>query len=133
MILGGFWSSKLHCSRDSDGRLNALCSFPNSRSRVRRRRHKCSLQQRLIGHFCWDITFTVRPAKMNDSGRPRLAACLVCRRSKIRCDWVPDQPRCKRCLQLGRECIRPDVHVGRQKGIKKQVAIVYHPGLERMC
>jgi Fungal Zn(2)-Cys(6) binuclear cluster domain len=51
--------------------------------------------------------------------RPRLAACLVCRRSKIKCDWVPDQPRCKRCLQLGRECVRPDVHVGRQKGIKK--------------
>lgn len=56
---------------------------------------------------------------MNDSTRPRLAACIVCRRSKIKCDWTPGEVRCKRCIQLGRECVRPDVHVGRQKGIKK--------------
>jgi hypothetical protein len=56
---------------------------------------------------------------MADSPKPRLAACLVCRRSKIKCDWAPSQARCRRCIQLGRDCIRPDVHIGRQKGIKK--------------
>jgi hypothetical protein len=56
---------------------------------------------------------------MADAARPRLAACIVCRRSKIKCDWTPGEARCKRCIQLGRDCVRPDVHVGRQKGIKK--------------
>ena len=55
--------------------------------------------------------------------RPRLAACIVCRRSKIKCDWTPGEVQCKRCIQLGKECVRPDVHVGRQKGIKKYVLL----------
>ncbi|KAH6889831.1 hypothetical protein B0T10DRAFT_529045 [Thelonectria olida] len=37
---------------------------------------------------------------MDDSPRPRQAACLVCRRSKIKCDWKPNQDRCRRCTQL---------------------------------
>ncbi|KAM5381842.1 hypothetical protein ACJZ2D_002832 [Fusarium nematophilum] len=36
----------------------------------------------------------------DDSPRPRQAACLVCRRSKIKCDWKPNQARCRRCIQL---------------------------------
>ncbi|KAK7398260.1 hypothetical protein QQX98_012373 [Neonectria punicea] len=37
---------------------------------------------------------------MDGSPRPRQAACLVCRRSKIKCDWRPNQERCRRCVQL---------------------------------
>ncbi|KAF5018996.1 hypothetical protein F66182_9014 [Fusarium sp. NRRL 66182] len=55
-----------------------------------------------------------------DSPRPRQAACLVCRRSKIKCDWKPHQARCRRCVQLDCECIRPAYHPGRQKGIKNK-------------
>lgn len=58
---------------------------------------------------------------MDDSVRPRQAACLVCRRSKIKCDWKDQQERCRRCIQLDCECIRPAYHPGRQKGIKKSV------------
>ena len=56
---------------------------------------------------------------MSESNRAKQAACLVCRRSKTKCDWTPPEMRCKRCVQLGTECIRPDFHAGRQKGIKK--------------
>ncbi|KAJ4249968.1 hypothetical protein NW757_007397 [Fusarium falciforme] len=56
----------------------------------------------------------------DDSPRPRQAACLVCRRSKIKCDWKPHQARCRRCVQLDCECIRPAYHPGRQKGIKNK-------------
>ncbi|ATY63734.1 Zn(II)2Cys6 transcription factor [Cordyceps militaris] len=52
------------------------------------------------------------------------AACLVCRRGKIKCEYLPDQGRCRRCLQLDSECVRPDYHAGRQRGIKnKRVGI----------
>ncbi|CAM1502623.1 Fc.00g073990.m01.CDS01 [Cosmosporella sp. VM-42] len=57
---------------------------------------------------------------MDDSPRPRQAACLVCRRSKIKCDWKPHQSRCRRCVQLDCECVRPAYHPGRQKGIKNK-------------
>lgn len=63
---------------------------------------------------------------MDGSPRPRQAACLVCRRSKIKCDWRPNQERCRRCIQLDCECVRPAYHPGRQKGIKKQAAPVVH-------
>ncbi|KAM0429756.1 hypothetical protein ACHAPT_006362 [Fusarium lateritium] len=56
----------------------------------------------------------------DDSPRPRQAACLVCRRSKIKCDWKPHQARCRRCVQLDCECVRPAYHPGRQKGIKNK-------------
>lgn len=54
-----------------------------------------------------------------ESGRAKQAACLVCRKSKIKCEWSADQNECKRCIQLEVECIRPTFHAGRQKGIKK--------------
>ncbi|KAH7141434.1 hypothetical protein B0J13DRAFT_556837 [Dactylonectria estremocensis] len=57
---------------------------------------------------------------MDDSPRPRQAACLVCRRSKIKCDWRPNQERCRRCIQLDCDCVRPAYHPGRQKGIKNK-------------
>lgn len=56
---------------------------------------------------------------MDDSQRPKQAACLVCRKSKIKCDFSSDQVKCKRCTQLDVECVRPTFHAGRQKGIKK--------------
>ncbi|KXH50860.1 hypothetical protein CSAL01_12015 [Colletotrichum salicis] len=52
--------------------------------------------------------------------RPKQAACLVCRRSKIKCDYSPHENKCKRCIQLDSECIRPTFHAGRQKGIKNK-------------
>ncbi|PON23224.1 hypothetical protein TGAM01_v207997 [Trichoderma gamsii] len=56
--------------------------------------------------------------------RPKQAACLVCRRSKIKCDWMPYEAKCRRCIHLNCECIRPEFHPGRQKGIKnKRVGI----------
>ncbi|KFG81955.1 hypothetical protein MANI_026371 [Metarhizium anisopliae] len=57
---------------------------------------------------------------MNETPKPKQAACLVCRRSKIKCDGAAPSGRCKRCVQLGTECIRPDFHAGRQKGIKNK-------------
>ncbi|KAF5977884.1 hypothetical protein FCOIX_6216 [Fusarium coicis] len=44
------------------------------------------------------------PLESGDSPRPRQAACLICRRSKIKCDWKPHQERCRRCIQLDCEC-----------------------------
>lgn len=64
---------------------------------------------------------------MTDTPKPKQAACLVCRRSKIKCDWASPDGRCKRCMQLGTECIRPDFHAGRQKGIKKYVPSSHIP------
>ncbi|TDZ14894.1 Satratoxin biosynthesis SC1 cluster transcription factor SAT9 [Colletotrichum orbiculare MAFF 240422] len=52
--------------------------------------------------------------------RPKQAACLVCRRSKIKCDYSPHENKCKRCIQLDSECVRPTFHAGRQKGIKNK-------------
>lgn len=52
--------------------------------------------------------------------RPKQAACLVCRRSKIKCDWMPYEAKCRRCIHLNCECIRPEFHPGRQKGIKNK-------------
>ncbi|KAK4231837.1 hypothetical protein QBC38DRAFT_506276 [Podospora fimiseda] len=57
-----------------------------------------------------------------DSNSRRAAACLVCRRSKIKCEKgrVQNDDRCQRCLQLGVQCVRPDFHVGRRKGVKNK-------------
>ncbi|EAA30443.2 hypothetical protein GE21DRAFT_10549 [Neurospora crassa] len=59
-----------------------------------------------------------------DSNSRRAAACLVCRRSKIRCEKGKsrhnDDDRCQRCLQLGVQCVRPEFHVGRRKGVKNK-------------
>ncbi|KAK4664244.1 uncharacterized protein QC763_503860 [Podospora pseudopauciseta] len=57
-----------------------------------------------------------------DHNSRRAAACLVCRRSKIKCEKgrMPNDERCQRCLQLGVQCVRPDFHVGRRKGVKNK-------------
>ncbi|KAH6615734.1 hypothetical protein B0J18DRAFT_446597 [Chaetomium sp. MPI-SDFR-AT-0129] len=57
-----------------------------------------------------------------DLNSRRAAACLVCRRSKIKCEKgrAQDDDRCHRCLQLGVQCVRPDFHVGRRKGVKNK-------------
>lgn len=51
----------------------------------------------------------------------KIAACLSCRRSKVRCEKGPDPVRCRRCAQTGGDCIRPTFNVGRRKGVKKCV------------
>ena len=50
---------------------------------------------------------------------PKIAACLSCRRSKVRCEKGADPERCRRCVQTGSECVRPTFNVGRRKGVKK--------------
>lgn len=57
---------------------------------------------------------------MDASQRPKQAACLICRKGKIKCEFLSgESTRCKRCQQLDAECVRPIIHAGRQKGIKK--------------
>lgn len=51
---------------------------------------------------------------------PKQAACLNCRKSKIRCDRGPDEDKCRRCEQVGAECEIPDFHIGRQRGVKNK-------------
>ena len=65
----------------------------------------------------------VRESQRDHNSR-RAAACLVCRRSKIKCEKgrALNDDRCHRCLQLGVQCVRPDFHVGRRKGVKKSVS-----------
>ncbi|KAK3346655.1 hypothetical protein B0T25DRAFT_283094 [Lasiosphaeria hispida] len=59
---------------------------------------------------------------LKDANSRRAAACLVCRRSKIKCEKgrAQNDDRCQRCLQLGVQCVRPDFHVGRRKGVKNK-------------
>ncbi|KAK0611648.1 hypothetical protein B0T14DRAFT_540692 [Immersiella caudata] len=63
-----------------------------------------------------------RDLQKQDNNSRRAAACLVCRRSKIKCEKgrVQNDDRCQRCLQLGVQCVRPDFHVGRRKGVKNK-------------
>ncbi|KAL4777936.1 hypothetical protein BJX76DRAFT_188068 [Aspergillus varians] len=56
----------------------------------------------------------------------RQAACLNCRKSKIRCDRSPSETACDKCRHAGLECVVPNHHVGRQKGVKNK-----HKGLEK--
>ena len=66
-----------------------------------------------------------------DSNSRRAAACLVCRRSKIKCEKMRgsnSDDRCQRCFQLNVQCVRPDFHVGRRKGVKKSVSHHFRPG-----
>ncbi|KAL4868947.1 hypothetical protein BDV12DRAFT_89991 [Aspergillus spectabilis] len=50
----------------------------------------------------------------------RQAACLNCRKSKIRCDRSQGETSCDKCRHAGLECIVPSHHVGRQKGVKNK-------------
>ncbi|KAL2836205.1 Zn(II)2Cys6 transcription factor [Aspergillus pseudoustus] len=54
------------------------------------------------------------------STRTRQAACLNCRKSKIRCNRTQGEERCDRCSQSHLECVVPNHHVGRQKGVKNK-------------
>lgn len=47
------------------------------------------------------------------------AACLTCRRTKTRCLRNTGDTRCKKCQLAGIECVIPEFHVGRHKGVKK--------------
>ncbi|KAJ5345598.1 hypothetical protein N7452_003602 [Penicillium brevicompactum] len=48
------------------------------------------------------------------------AACLNCRRSKIRCNRPTEDSQCEKCRQSDMECIVPSHHLGRQKGVKNK-------------
>ncbi|KAF9247861.1 transcriptional regulator family: Fungal Specific TF [Penicillium roqueforti] len=48
------------------------------------------------------------------------AACLNCRRSKIRCNRQAGESSCEKCKQTNAECIVPNHHLGRQKGVKNK-------------
>lgn len=56
---------------------------------------------------------------LNEQRASKIAACLSCRRSKVRCEKGVDPVRCRRCAQTGSECVRPTFNVGRRKGVKK--------------
>jgi hypothetical protein len=47
------------------------------------------------------------------------AACLNCRKSKIKCKRNTGASICEKCETGGTECIIPSFHIGRQKGVKK--------------
>ncbi|KAJ5514907.1 hypothetical protein N7463_004459 [Penicillium fimorum] len=48
------------------------------------------------------------------------AACLNCRRSKIRCNRLAGERSCEKCKLANAECIVPNHHLGRQKGVKNK-------------
>jgi hypothetical protein len=64
---------------------------------------------------------------------PKQAACLACRKSKIRCDRSPGGDVCKRCTQVGVECEIPEFHVGRQRGVKNKRSGLEKGDLFRFC
>lgn len=63
------------------------------------------------------------PSPVAEQRASKIAACLSCRRSKVRCEKGPDPVRCRRCAQTGGDCIRPTFNVGRRKGVKKCVLL----------
>ncbi|PYH44638.1 uncharacterized protein BP01DRAFT_298386 [Aspergillus saccharolyticus JOP 1030-1] len=50
----------------------------------------------------------------------RQAACLNCRKSKVRCSRTQDVTSCDRCRQADVPCVIPNHHLGRQKGVKNK-------------
>ncbi|KAH8727981.1 hypothetical protein GQ44DRAFT_609954 [Phaeosphaeriaceae sp. PMI808] len=48
------------------------------------------------------------------------AACLNCRKSKIKCRRDEGTVNCERCQHVGAECVIPEFHIGRQKGVKNK-------------
>ncbi|KAF2093556.1 Zn(II)2Cys6 transcription factor [Rhizodiscina lignyota] len=56
----------------------------------------------------------------NESNSSKQAACLLCRKSKVKCNRDTGGIACERCQQMGAECVVPDFHVGRQKGVKNK-------------
>jgi hypothetical protein len=51
---------------------------------------------------------------------PKQAACLECRKSKVRCLRDAGSSICKRCTSNSTECVVPEYHVGRYKGVKNK-------------
>lgn len=47
------------------------------------------------------------------------AACLECRRSKVKCSRVNLTKGCQKCEKAGLKCITPKYRIGRHKGTKK--------------
>ncbi|KAJ5241866.1 uncharacterized protein N7469_000193 [Penicillium citrinum] len=54
------------------------------------------------------------------SSHAKQPACLSCRRSKIRCNRPAGYTRCEKCRQSNLECVVPNHHLGRQKGVKNK-------------
>ncbi|KAL4987750.1 hypothetical protein BDW68DRAFT_197175 [Aspergillus falconensis] len=59
-------------------------------------------------------------ASQRQASHSRQAACLNCRKSKIRCDRSQGESSCDKCSHAGLECVVPTHHVGRQKGVKNK-------------
>ncbi|OQE46122.1 hypothetical protein PENCOP_c001G04187 [Penicillium coprophilum] len=62
----------------------------------------------------------VESAGSASSPHGKQAACLNCRRSKIRCNRLTGESSCEKCKQTNAECIVPNHHLGRQKGVKNK-------------
>ncbi|CAI7609663.1 unnamed protein product [Penicillium glandicola] len=62
----------------------------------------------------------VESAGSVSSQHGKQAACLNCRRSKIRCNRLVGESSCEKCKQTNAECIVPSHHLGRQKGVKNK-------------
>ncbi|OCT51479.1 Zn(II)2Cys6 transcription factor [Cladophialophora carrionii] len=54
------------------------------------------------------------------SAQAKQAACLECRRSKVRCTRDVGAAVCRKCQQAGLQCVTPEYHVGRYKGVKNK-------------
>ncbi|EHY56049.1 hypothetical protein HRR83_006572 [Exophiala dermatitidis] len=48
------------------------------------------------------------------------AACLECRRSKVKCTRDAGAALCRKCQLAGLQCVTPEYHVGRYKGVKNK-------------
>ena len=48
------------------------------------------------------------------------AACLECRKSKVKCTRPANTEICKRCSSADLACVVPEYHVGRYKGVKNK-------------
>ncbi|KGO76700.1 hypothetical protein PITC_090540 [Penicillium italicum] len=62
----------------------------------------------------------IESAGSASSPHGKQAACLNCRRSKIRCNRLTGESSCEKCKQTSAECIVPNHHLGRQKGVKNK-------------
>ncbi|KAK5212682.1 hypothetical protein LTR96_006727 [Exophiala xenobiotica] len=55
-----------------------------------------------------------------NSPHSKQAACLECRRSKVKCTRDAHATVCRKCQQAGLQCVTPEYHVGRYKGVKNK-------------
>ncbi|KAI9690450.1 MAG: hypothetical protein M1822_009413 [Bathelium mastoideum] len=65
-------------------------------------------------------TSTSSPSPRPDLLHFKQAACVNCRRSKIRCRRNESESQCEKCRQTGTDCVVPEYHVGRRKGVKNK-------------